>query len=321
MKLVSFDSPAGPQAGALLDTGEVVNISRAAHPDSVEAWIPRELIDILKAGPEGLSLVRQVVQRAAKSSGRERERLMSTGGLMKPGIAKLLTPVARPGAVLAVGLAYKKHLAEMSNTPAPPHPSAFYKNPSSITGPDEPIAVPPQVPGHIDFEGELAIVFGRRCHNVTREAAMEYVAGYTICNDISARDWVSRVWAAKDPWESRWSWEVNIMGKSMPGFTPIGPVIATPDEIGDPYALHLTTRLNGTVMQSSEISDMIFPLAEVISYFSRWLTFQPGDILSTGTPAGVGIGRKPPVFMKAGDTIEVEISRIGVLRNSIVESL
>jgi 2-keto-4-pentenoate hydratase/2-oxohepta-3-ene-1,7-dioic acid hydratase in catechol pathway len=304
----------------MLESGEVVNFARAAKANSVEAWLPPRLTDILKAGPEGLAVTRALVERVAGCVADDRARLLAGGGLMAPGTAKLLAPIPEPSMILAIGLAYKSHLAEMSNTPAPPHPSAFLKIPASINGPDAPIHVPPQAPGHIDFEGELAIVIGRTCHNVSPADAMDYVVGYTVCNDVSARDWVQRVWSATTPWESRWSWEVNIMGKSLPGFTPIGPVITTADEIGDPSALKLTTRLNGNIMQSAEVSDMIFPLAEVVSYFSRWYTFQPGDIITTGTPAGVGVGRKPPVFMKAGDTIEVEISKIGVLRNFLVES-
>jgi acylpyruvate hydrolase len=317
MKLVSIDTPTGDAAGALLANGDVLVLAAAALPGSTEAWIPRKLIDILAAGPEGLAMVRKVVARVDGDPAAQ-ARLRGTGGVLPAANARLLAPIPNPSMLLAVGLAYKSHLAEMSKTPAPPHPSAFLKLPASINHPGAPIQVPPYAADHIDFEGELAVVFGRTCHQVTAAEALQYVAGYTVCNDVSARDWVHPVWDATTPWEARWTWEVNIMGKSLPGFTPLGPVLTTADEIADPHELTLETRLNGRVMQSTSTSDMIFPLAEVIAYFSRWYTFRPGDVLATGTPAGVGVGRKPPVFMKAGDVIEVEISRIGCLRNTLV---
>ena len=175
--------------------------------------------------------------------------------------------------MLAAGLAYKSHLAEMAGTPTPSHPTAFLKAPSSLSAPDAQLSLPPQADSAVDYEGELACVFGRTCHNVSAENALSYLAGYTGANDLSARDWVGLVWAATAPWEARATWEVNIMGKQLPGFTALGPVLTTVDEIADPSTLHLTTRLNGNVMQSASVSDLIFPIAETISYFSRWYTF------------------------------------------------
>jgi 2-keto-4-pentenoate hydratase/2-oxohepta-3-ene-1,7-dioic acid hydratase in catechol pathway len=318
MKLVTIDTVNGGEAGVLLGSGEVLHLGRAAARNGGETLIPRTVRGILDAGEPALALVRGLVERVEGAGGAEHERLRRRGALTIYASTPLLAPIPDPRLIVAVGLAYKSHLKEMANTPAPPHPSAFMKAPSSVNHPGAPIVSPPGHGDHIDFEGELAVVFGRTCHNVSAAEAMAYVAGYTCCNDVSARDWVKPVWEAKEAWPARWTWEVNIMGKQMPGFTPLGPVLTTADEIRDPHALQLTTRLNGQVMQSAETSDMIFPLAEQIAYFSRWYTFQPGDVLSTGTPAGVGVGRKPPVFMKPGDRIEVEISGIGVLANTIV---
>jgi 2-keto-4-pentenoate hydratase/2-oxohepta-3-ene-1,7-dioic acid hydratase in catechol pathway len=316
MKLLSFDTPCGESAGALLPSGEVLALAAAAKTDSLEVWLPRRLIDILQAGEDGLRIVRSLVDRVWADE-RALQALRDRGALMPLAATRLLAPISSPSLLLAVGLAYKSHLAEMRNTPAPPHPSAFIKLPASIQRPNGPIPVPPDAPAHIDFEGELAVVFGRRCHKVRANEALDYVAGYTVCNDVSARDWVEDVFKAKTPWEARWTWEVNVMGKSFPGFTPLGPVLTTADEIDDPHSLTLKTRLNGQIVQHAETSDMIFSLNEVIAYFSRWYTFQPGDVLATGTPAGVGVGRKPPLFMKPGDVIEVEISKIGILRNIV----
>jgi acylpyruvate hydrolase len=317
MKLVTIDTGRGGTAGALLPSNEVLNFAKAALPDGPEAWIPASVRDLLEAGPQGLDVARGLVARVHGDAATQ-ERLRGIGALTPFASTPLLAPVPNPRLIVAVGLAYKSHLAEMANTPAPPHPSAFLKIHASINKPEGTIHAPPQAEGWLDFEGELALVFGRPCFNVSVEEAMDYVAGYTVCNDVSARNWVPEVWAATDPWPARWSWEVNIMGKQLPGFTPLGPVLTTADEIADPHKLQLTTRLNGTVMQSAETSDMIFSLAEQISYFSRWYAFQPGDIITTGTPAGVGVGRKPRLFMQPGDVIEVEISNIGVLRNRIV---
>lgn len=316
MKLLSLETTGGESAGALLPNGEVLALSAAARPDSLEAWLPRRLIDILQAGEDGLRVVRAIVDRVSGDPG-ALQALRGRGAVLPLADVRLLAPVSSPSLLLAAGLAYKSHLAEMANTPTPAHPTAFIKLPASIHRPNAPIPVPPDASEHIDFEGELAVIFGRRCHRVSASEALRYVAGYTVCNDVSARDWVQQVWQAKAPWEARLTWEVNIMGKSFPGFTPLGPVMTTADEVGDPHALTLETRLNGKTVQRAPTSDMIFPLGEVIAYFSRWYTFQPGDVLSTGTPAGVGVGRKPPLFMKPGDVIEVEISKIGTLRNTI----
>jgi acylpyruvate hydrolase len=195
------------------------------------------------------------------------------------------------------------------------------KTPTSIAGPDKPLRLPPQADTQVDYEGELACVFGRRCHAVGESEAMSYLAGYTVANDFSARDWVRPVWAATQPWEARLTWEVNIMGKQFEGFTALGPVMTTTDEIGNPAGLVLTTRLNGTTMQSAPVSDLIFPIAAMIAHFSRWYTFLPGDVLLTGTPAGVGVSRTPPVFVTSGDIVEVAIDRIGTLRTEVATAL
>ena len=170
----------------------------------------------------------------------------------------------------------------------------------------------------VDYEAELSFVFGRTCHNVGVGEAMDYVAGYTIANDVSARNWVGEVMAAQGVFPAAQAWERNIMGKNFPTFTPCGPVIVTADEIADPHDLDLSLTLNGTVMQATKTDDLIFDLPQIIAYFSQWYRFQPGDIVTTGTPAGVGFGRDPKVFLKPGDTVAVTISGIGTLQNPVV---
>ncbi len=316
MKLVTIDNVNDGVPGAVLRSGKILHLRRAAQDGSVETWLPDSVRAILEAGEEGLSIARNIVSRVENMDADEIQCLCELG-VITPASTRLLAPLPNPRLVVAAGLAYRSHLKEMAGTPQPPHPTAFTKSPNSITKSDSKVYLPHEATGHVDYEGELAVVFGQYCHRVPAEEALSYVAGYTVANDISARDWVTQVWDAKTPWDARRTWEVNIMGKQFSGFTPLGPVLLTRDDVPDVGALHLTTRLNGEVMQSSDVSDLIFSIPETIAFFSKWYAFKPGDILLTGTPAGVGVGRKPPVFMSAGDVIEVEIDKIGVLRNFI----
>ncbi len=315
MKLVTIDG-ARPRIGAAMPWGEVLDLGLAAEGGSIEVWLPQTMRRLLEAGPEGLSLARRIVDHVAAAPASQRAALRSRGALL-PAHTPLAAPVPEPRLMVAAGLAYKSHLAEMSGTPQPPHPTAFMKSPHSVTAPGAAVTLPADAPAMVDYEGELALVFGSRCHGVTPQQAMACIAGCTIANDISARDWVKDVWSASAPWEARRTWEVNIMGKQFPGFTPLGPCLLTMDEIPDVRELRLTTRLNGQVVQCADVGDLIFELRETISFLSRWYEFHPGDVLLTGTPAGVGAGRKPQLFMKDGDVVEVEIDRIGVLRNTL----
>jgi acylpyruvate hydrolase len=318
VRLVTLDEGRDGAAGAVLDDGSVLHLGRAALPNTIEAWLPGDLSQMLAGGAEGLAVARRIVARAQDESATELQRLRERRALF-PAESRLLAPLPRPRLVLAAGLAYKSHLAEMAGTPQPPHPTAFMKSPHSIVGTDMPVRLPPGAAEHVDYEGEVALVFGRECHAVAEHEAMEFIAGYTAANDLSARDWVKEVWAAERPWDARRTWEVNIMGKQFPGFTGLGPTLLTADAVPDPTALEITTRINGRTVQQALLSDLIFPLARTVAWLSRWYTFAPGDVLLTGTPAGVGVGRKPPLFLRAGDTVEVSLSGGGTLRNRIVD--
>ncbi len=319
MKLVTLNLGTHGQLGALLPGGELLHLGRAAVQGSLEAWLPNSVRGVLEAGEEGLAIARRIVARAGAADNAGQEALRRSGALL-PGDSPLLAPVPDARLVLAAGLAYKSHLAEMSGTPTPTQPTGFLKSPHSIGHPGAAISLPIDAPDMVDYEGELALVFGRRCHRVSAQDAMACIAGCTVANDVSARDWVQAVWSAESPWQARQTWEVNIMGKQFPGFTALGPCLTTLDELQSIPALRLTTRLNGSVLQSAPISDLIFALEDTIAHFSRWYEFLPGDILLTGTPAGVGVGRKPRLFMKHNDVVEVEIEGIGCLRNRIERS-
>ena len=318
MRLVTIDDVPGGSPGALLATGEIAHLGRAALAGTIEAWLPGSVAGVLRAGAQGIAAAAGIAARCEALEAPARDRLRGAGTLL-PSTVRLLPPVPRPQLIVAAGLAYRSHLAEMAGTPAPANPTAFMKSPGSLSAPGATLALPRQASEQVDYEGDLALVFGRRCHLVDEADAMDHVAGYTVANDLSARDWVRAVWAAQAPWEARQTWEVNIMGKQLPGFTALGPALVTADEVGAPETMRLTTTINGRVMQDSPIGDMIFPLARVVSYFSRWYSFEPGDVLLTGTPAGVGVGRKPPVFVRPGDTVEVEIDRLGKLVTRFAE--
>jgi 2-keto-4-pentenoate hydratase/2-oxohepta-3-ene-1,7-dioic acid hydratase in catechol pathway len=220
-------------------------------------------------------------------------------------IEKLLAPLV-PADILCIGLNYRAHAAE-SGSAIPPNPVLFIKAGNTLNNPFDAIPVPKRS-SDIDYEGELVIVIGKSAKHVPRERAMEYVFGYTIANDVSARDW-QRDKALGGGQFAR--------GKSFDGFCPLGPWIVTRDEIADPNALRLKTVLNGQTMQDSTTADMIFDVPALVESLSSTMTLRPGAVILTGTPSGVGFARTPPVWMKAGDRVAVEIEKIGRLENVV----
>lgn len=230
--------------------------------------------------------------------------LKSTGVRHK--VTRLLSPVV-PRAILCIGLNYRQHAAEMRSA-LPRHPVMFMKNPAALNDPDAPIVIPPicNNEAQVDFECELAVVIGRDAKDVKTDHALDYVAGYTIANDVSAR------WWQKQGGGGQW-----VRGKSFDTFCPLGPVLVTPDELGDPQTLELSTRLNGQLMQQTNTSDMIFPVARLIAELSQGMTLLAGTVILTGTPSGVGMARNPPLFLKDGDVLELTVERIGTLRNTV----
>ena len=220
-------------------------------------------------------------------------------------VAKLLTPVV-PAAVFCAGLNYRKH-AEETGARIPQFPVLFMKSPSAVQNPGDPILIPSRLASHeVDYECELAVVIGRPAKNVSKAEALDYVAGYTCANDVSARDWQIRFGG------SQWC-----RGKTFDTFLPLGPCLVTPDEIPDPNALAIRTILNGATMQEENTADMIFSVASLIEFFSGSTTLLPGTVILTGTPSGVGMARKPPVWLKPGDSVTVEIEKIGSLTNPV----
>lgn len=227
-----------------------------------------------------------------------------TGPDFTPG--KLLAPVAPPN-LLCIGLNYRRHAAE-SSSPLPPHPVLFMKNTAAVQHPGDPIVLPRVLPSHkVDYECELAVVIGRAAKNVPRERALDHVLGYTCANDVSARDW------QRDGGGGQWC-----QGKGFDTFCPLGPVLVTRDEVPNPNALRIRTILNGTVMQDWGTDDMIFDVPALIAFLSSSKTLLPGTVILTGTPHGVGFARNPPVWLQPGDTVTIDIEKIGALTNPVV---
>ncbi len=213
-------------------------------------------------------------------------------------------PIARPSAVICIGMNYAAHAAESGAAP-PKQPVVFLKTPNTVGGPDDPVQIP-RGREATDWEVELGVVIGRPARDVPEARALEHVAGYTVLDDVSAREFQFDI---SPPQTS--------FAKGMDGFCPMGPWIATPEEVGEPWALGVRCWLNGELVQEGNTRDLIFSVAALISYLSRYLVLQPGDVIATGTPAGVGIGFDPPRFLAAGDVVEVSITGLGTQRNRI----
>jgi 2-keto-4-pentenoate hydratase/2-oxohepta-3-ene-1,7-dioic acid hydratase in catechol pathway len=233
-----------------------------------------------------------------------RRALESTAGLChSTSDIEFLPPLERPGKIVCVGLNYRSHLAEIGE-PIPRYPILFDKPATSIIGHGKSIVLP-RISRQVDYEGELAVVIGRRGKYIPEEEALSYVAGYTCANDVSAHDIEFRT--------SQWT-----SGKMLDTFCPLGPVLLTADEIPDPSSLHLQTLLNGQIVQDCCTSDMVFPVPCLIHYISSLATLEPGDVILTGTPAGIGCNRNPQSFLQPGDQISVRIDGIGTLTNPVV---
>jgi 2-keto-4-pentenoate hydratase/2-oxohepta-3-ene-1,7-dioic acid hydratase in catechol pathway len=224
-------------------------------------------------------------------------------------VAQLLAPVA-PTAILCIGLNYRKHAAE-SGAKEPENPVLFMKSPGALQHPGQPILLPTKLKSNeVDYECELAVVIGKTAKNVSKEEALKYVLGYTAANDVSARDW------QKNGGGGQWC-----RGKTFDTFCPLGPVLVTGDELGNPNALGIKTILNGETVQDWSTDDMIFDVPSIISFLSASTTLLPGTVILTGTPHGVGMARVPQLWLKAGDSITIEIEKIGQLTNPVAEEV
>ena len=274
--------------GLLVDAGTLLN-------DAVAVSTTRHL---LAAGSA-------TVQRAFEQARKVFDAGLDAPGVFQAASLELGPPVPDPDKIICIGVNYADHASETGLTRTE-IPLFFGKFRNSLTGPTSPILLP-RVSSQIDYEGELAVVIGMRCKEVSEQAALQYVAGYSILNDVSARDLQMKT-------------SQYMAGNALDTFAPMGPGIVPASDIPDPQALQLTTRVNGQVVQHASTSTMIFSVAAIISFLSSIMTLEPGDIIATGTPSGVGFMRTPPLYLKDGDIVEVEIEGIGQLRNPVMHA-
>jgi len=303
LKIVSFlppNSTSPPHHGALVSDGREIVDFDAAGVDLPERGGPFDWLDL--AGPAhraAAALIAEVHTDASRL-----DSLRTAGAVLERAAVQLTSPVPRPGKVLCIGLNYRDH-AEESGMDIPKRPLVFSKFSTSVVGPGEAVQLPPGATEN-DYEAELGVVIGRTAKHVSEADALDYVLGYTNINDVSARDFQF----ADGQWQR---------GKSPDTFCPVGEFIATKEEIPDPEKLRIRLRLNGETMQDSNTDQLIFGIAQLVSFLSTFTTLEPGDLIATGTPPGVGFARKPPVYIHAGDRMEVEIEGLGILSNPVIE--
>jgi acylpyruvate hydrolase len=285
-----------PRAGALLPDGSVLNFAVAVDASAdvpLAAWY--DLDD------EWLPKVRQIHDALVRDAARS--ETLPRGAILPRQSVTIGAPVPRPGKIVCIGLNYRDHAAE-SNMAVPASPVTFSKYVTSVVGPGQAIRLP-AASRQVDYEAELAVVIGRRAKHVPVERAFDHVLGYMNLNDVSARD----LQFADGQWQR---------GKSCDTFAPMGPCIVTREAAGNPHALRIRCRVNGQTLQDSNTNQLIFGVDEVVSFLSQTITLEPGDVIATGTPPGVGFARKPPVFLKPGDVVEIEVEGLGVLSNPVV---
>jgi 2-keto-4-pentenoate hydratase/2-oxohepta-3-ene-1,7-dioic acid hydratase in catechol pathway len=282
MKLLRFEDGKGARLG-LLD-GEVI-VALDGLSDSYPT-----MLEIIRGGDDALAAI-----RTAAANDAERVPLATV---------RLLAPIERPGKYLAIGMNFSKHAAEAAalGVERPKQQFWFNKQTTCIAGPGD--AIDPGVSEKLDYEVELAVIIGKTAKGVSEEEASSYVFGYTVANDVSARDWQMHS-------------PTFTIGKSFDTHGPIGPWIVTADEIGDPHSLRLQCRVNGELRQDSDTSQLIFNIWQQISYLSTAFTLEPGDLLATGTPEGVGVAMQPPVFLQPGDVVRCEVEKVGVIENTV----
>lgn len=283
MKLVTYSSVSGPRSAAWRADG-YVDLNQA------DSSLPSTLADLIAQGPE-------LMERA--------KRAAAQGKAIPEGSVKLLAPIPNPHKVIGIGLNYADHAREAGATP-PAEPICFSKFTTSVAAHEDTIRLP-ACSQEVDYEAELVLIIGRGGKHIPPDKALEHVAGYACGNDLSARDWQLR--------KPGGQW---LLGKTFDGFAPFGPALVTADEVPNAGNLRIRLRLNGDTMQDSCTSQLIFPVAACVAYLSTVCTLQPGDVIFTGTPPGVGMAKKPPRWLKPGDLTEVEVEGLGVLRNRFV---
>jgi acylpyruvate hydrolase len=305
--------PEGPHAGSIVDLNRAFAIKLAGEdvgaPEAeANSLLPAEMLAFLRAGRRSLEAAREALEFANDALGRYDGPDVAHVGVVLPRTdVWLCAPVPRPGKIVCVARNYPAHAAEQGSPAQPTEPALFLKAPTAVIGPDDAIALPAAT-SRVDYEGELAAILGKLAARISPADALGCVAGYCVANDVTARDFQS----ARGQ---------NFIGKSCDTFAPLGPALVTTDEVPDPQKLALRTIVSGEILQSGSTSgsteEMVVPLAEIIAFASRIMTLEPGDVILTGTPGGVGQARRPQRWLHEGDVVEVEIAGLGRLRNPV----
>jgi 2-keto-4-pentenoate hydratase/2-oxohepta-3-ene-1,7-dioic acid hydratase in catechol pathway len=303
MRYLTFSLPGDPATRLGAVRGDrVIDVNKAVK-DKWTGPAPDSLLALIEAGPDAWQRMASLLDQALAGAGADGHRLQDV---------ICHAPIPRPRKnIFCLGQNYKSHIQEAARArerefKLPEVPVFFTKAPTSITGPYDAVPWDAALTQQLDYEAELAVIIGARCKNVERARALDCVFGYTVLNDVSARDLQ----------KSHLQW---FKGKSLDGYCPMGPVVVTADEFGDPHQKRISLRLNGETRQDSTTANMIFPIDVSIEFLSKGMTLEPGDIIATGTPEGVGLGRTPPEYMKDGDVMETEVEGIGVMKNKIVK--
>ena len=306
MRLLSIRTQGAYHAGAVagdevLDVRAALDVLDNRREPDFSALMDNKLEDALDLYLGGEDVISRLLERVRSDSGLAQE-CRERRALSPLSETRLGPPVIAPGKILAVGLNYAAHAAEQ-NARLPESPLIFSKNVTCLAGPGDAIRLP-RISNQSDYEAELAVVIGKRATSVRRAGALEYVAGYTIMNDVTARDLQRN--------ERQWA-----RAKGLDTFGPCGPWLVTKEELPNPHNLDIVLKLNGEVRQKSNTNDLIFKIPDILEFVSQDLTLMPGDIISTGTPSGVGVFMNPPVFLKSGDQIEITLEKIGTLKNRV----
>ncbi|WP_066056529.1 fumarylacetoacetate hydrolase family protein [Robertmurraya korlensis] len=299
MKLITFSEEEKIQIGVIQDqvTIKLNTLSDlAAKKNGNDLRLPNDMLGLISLGKHGIDQIETLLSWLEENDSYKNEVQIDNS------LIRVLAPISNPGKVVCVGNNYMDHCIEQNVEP-PKQPMIFSKWASCIIGPNDTVILP-EDSEQVDYEAELAVIIGKEGKDISEDQALDYIYGYTVMNDVSARDVQFK--------DVQW-----VRGKSYDTFAPLGPTIVTADEIKDPHNLDIKLTVNGETLQDSNTKHLIHKIPYIISYLSRGFTFKPGDVIATGTPHGVGVFRNPPIFLKRGDVCKIEIQNVGVLENTI----
>ncbi|MGE7544410.1 fumarylacetoacetate hydrolase family protein [Sporosarcina newyorkensis] len=308
MKLITFTTAGHSRIGALENEGKVVDLNYAyqallksqnkyRYKEIAEAFVPTKMEGFLQGGKESMRIAQEAIAYALANQDSFEHQLV-----YEKSAVKVEAPVTAPGKIICVGHNYREHILEMGRE-IPKYPVVFAKFANTIIGPEDDIPFYP-ISEQLDYEAEFTFVIGKKANNVSEEDALDYVAGYTIANDVTYRDIQRRT--------LQW-----MQGKSVDGSAPLGPWLITTDELTDPSGLDVVLTVNGEVRQKTNTENLVFSVQKLVAFLSNLMTLEPGDVILSGTPGGVGVAMDPPQFLKDGDVVKIEIDKVGTLENRV----